>query len=243
MKNIEKIAVEISSNKKYLIKTTDDDFVTPQGMLNKRDLKHEGRIKASSGKVFSIIKPSFVDLWENLKRGPQIVIQKDIGLIITKTGINKESTVVDAGAGTGSLCLALANICKHVTTYETNGEHVTIVEKNIAMMGFTNITLKKESIYNDIPEHDIDLITLDVPEPWKVLENAEKSLVMGGFVVVYLPNILQVKTFADAIPKSGITMLEVVELLERQWRVEENIVRPEFEMLGHTGFLVFCRKI
>ncbi|MBI2572992.1 tRNA (adenine-N1)-methyltransferase [Candidatus Woesearchaeota archaeon] len=243
MKNIEKVAVELTTNKKYLLKTITDDFITPQGMLNKRDLKQDGRIRASTGKVFSIIKPSFVDLWENLKRGPQIMVQKDIGLIIAKTGINKDSIVVDAGAGTGSLCLSLANICKHITTYETNGEHAAIVERNIQMVGFNNIVLKKENINNGIVETDVDLITLDLPEPWKVLEHAEKALVMGGFLVIYLPNILQVKTFVDTIPKSGISLLEVVELMERQWRVEENIVRPEFEMLGHTGFLVFCRKI
>ncbi len=240
---IEKVAIEVTSNKKYLLKTTSDDFITPQGTLKKQDLKQEGRIKATTGKVFSIVKPAFVDLWENLKRGPQIMIQKDIGLIIAKTGINKESRIVDAGGGTGSLCLSLANIAKHVTVYETNAEHAAIVEKNIQMTGFTNIVLKKESIYNDIPEREVDLMTLDVPEPWRALANAEKALNMGGFLVIYLPNILQVKTFVEAIPKSGISLLEVNELLERQWRVEENIVRPEFEMLGHTGFLVFCRKM
>ena len=37
-------------------------------------------------------------------------------------------------------------------------------------------------------------------------------------------------------------VLETLELIERKWKIEDKIMRPEFQMLGHTGFLTFCRK-
>ena len=46
-----------------------------------------------------------------------------------KTGINKDSEVVDAGGGSGSLCLSLANICKKAAVYEINPEHHKVVQK------------------------------------------------------------------------------------------------------------------
>ena len=47
-------------------------------------------------------------LFSGLKRGPQAMLPKDIGLVIAYSGIGKESIVVDAGAGSAYLALALA---------------------------------------------------------------------------------------------------------------------------------------
>ena len=171
------------------------------------------------------------------------MIQKDIGLILAKTGINKNSTVVDAGGGTGSLCLSLANVCKEITVYEIHPEHLNIINKNISLCGFTNIIVKKKDISKGIDEKELDLLTLDLPEPWLVLPHAEKSLKPSAFLVVYLPNLLQVHQFIEAAATTSIQVLETIELLERKWEIHDKIMRPQFQMLGHTGFLVFCRRL
>ena len=189
------------------------------------------------------MEPSFVDLWEELQRGPQVMIQKDVGLILAKTGVNATSKVVDAGGGSGSLCFSLANVCKEVVVYEINPEHYSILVKNQKLFGLPNVVLKPADVYKGIVEQELDLITLDVPEPWKVTTHAQKALKEGGFVVVYLPNLLQMKRFIDSTARTKITVLEIIELLERKWKIEDKIMRPEFQMLGHTGFLVFGRKL
>ena len=51
------------------------------------------------------------------------------------------------------------------------------------------------------------------------------------------------KKFYDTVKKSNITYIETIELVERQWKIEENIMRPETRMIGHTGFMMFCRKL
>lgn len=243
MRSIKKIVIEQKTGKKFYIKDLDEDFHTSFGIINKKDLKSKKEeIESSKGKRLLVLEPNFVDLWDDLQRGPQILNQKDIGLILAKTGVNKNFKVVDAGGGSGSLCLSLANVCKEVVVYEINPEHHDIVAKNIKLFGMKNIELKQDDVYNGIKENELDLITLDLPEPWRVTEYASSSLKVGGFLVVYLPNINQVKMFIDSTRRTGINVIETIELLERKWKIEDKIMRPEFQMLGHTGFMVFCRR-
>src|SRR3989338_2112460 len=192
MRTIQKILIEEKTGQKYFVKDIESDFHTSQGIVSSANLAKEGVVKSSTGARFFVLKPTFADLWDGLVRGPQVVIQKDIGLILARTGVNHTSNVVDAGGGSGSLCLALANVCKEVTTYEINPEHVDVISKNIRLFGVTNVTLKQENVYKGITERNVDLITLDLPEPWQVIEHAAAALNVGGFMVVYLPNLTQV---------------------------------------------------
>ncbi len=243
MRNIKKILIDLNSNKKYFIKDLDDNFHTTNGIVSKEDLNKNGLVVSDKGRKFVVLEPSFVDLWENLKRGPQIMNQKDIGLVLAKTGVNKNSVVVDAGGGSGSLCLSLANVCKDVYVYEINPEHYDVIAKNVKLFGVENLHLTQGNVYNGIKEKNVDLINLDLPEPWQVTKHAEESLVDGGFLVVYLPNLGQVKQFLESCKGTRMRVLETIELLERKWKITDKIMRPEFEMLGHTGFLTFVRKL
>ncbi len=239
-----KFLLEQTTGKKYLVKDLNEDYHTSFGIISKKDLKgKKTRIKSSIGKDFLLLDANFADLWEQFNRGPQIMLQKDIGLIIAKTGINKDSEVLDAGGGSGSLCLSLANICKKVTVYEINPEHHKVVQKNIDLSGLDNVTLKQDDIYKGIKEKELDLITLDLPEPWQAIKPAEKALKDGGFLVIYLPNLIQMHRFLASLKGTSFKALETIELLERKWAINEQIMRPEFQMLGHTGFMSFCRKL
>jgi len=243
MRNIKKVLVDLNSNKKYFIKDLDDNFHTSNGVISKEQMNgSETLVKSDKGRKFVVLEPSFVDLWENLKRGPQIMQQKDVGIVLAKTGVNRNSRVVDAGGGSGSMCLSFANICKDVYVYEINPEHYDVIQKNVQAFGIDNLHLKQENVYNGIVEKNIDVINLDLPEPWQAVNTAEKALKDGGFLVVYLPNLGQVKQFIDACKGTRFRVLETLELLERKWKIQDRIMRPEFEMLGHTGFLTFCRK-
>ncbi|HLC70925.1 MAG TPA: methyltransferase domain-containing protein [Candidatus Nanoarchaeia archaeon] len=239
-----KIIIDKETGTKYVVKNSKEDFHTSAGVIKSKDLQSTKEIVTSSkGKDFFILQSQFSDLWENMQRGPQLMLPKDIGWILAKTGINVNSKVVDAGGGSGSLCLSLANVCKEVTAYESNTEHHRILLKNVTAFGLSNIKVKQEDIYKGITEKEVDLITLDLPEPWKVTAHAEKALKNGGFVVVYCPQINQAKQFIDSVKGTRIKIMETVELLERKWKIEDRIMRPEFEMLGHTGFLTLGRKM
>ena len=233
--------------KKFYARDLNQDLHTQYGFIKKEDLiksKEGDLLKSNTNREFFIFNPSFIDLYRKIKRDAQIIPLKDIGLIIAETGINRESRILDAGSGSGALACFLASIAKEVTTYEIREDFIEIVKSNIEFLGLKNIKIKNKDIYKDIYDKNIDVIILDVPEPWNALENCAKALKAGGFLVSYSPSIPQVTDFVNAARKNeSFIYLKSVELVEREWEVEERRVRPKSKGIGHSGFLSFARKV
>lgn len=232
--------------KKFYLKDISQDFHCQFGLIKKEDLKKKDGsiVKTNTGKELTIFTSSFIDSYKRIKRGAQIITRKDAAMIIAETGINQDSKVVDSGAGSGALSCLLANICKEVTTYELREDFTKIVEKNKEFLNLKNLKIKNKNIYEGITEKNIDLITLDLPEPWLAIEPAKKALKVGGFIVNYSPTIPQVMDFVSKINKeNGLIHLKTMELIQREWEVQDRKVRPKTTQTVHTGFLTFCRKI
>ncbi len=234
------------NNQAYLIRDISKDFHTKHGFIRAAELKKakEGdRLVTNLGEEFTVFSPSFVDLFSRIDRGPQIITLKDIGTIVAYTGIDKKSVIVDAGAGSGALCCFLAHLAKSVVTYESDARSIAVTKKNIQTLGLKNIKLKEADVYQGIDERRVDVITLDLPEPWKCLAHASKALRAGGFLVSYSPHITQALEMANASEAHGFVHLRTQETIEREWVLQGQRARPEYQMLGHTGFLTFLRKI
>ena len=240
------LLISHKSGKKYLVKDCENDFHSTEGIVLSADLlDSKVTVVTSSKKVrFSKIVATLSDLKQELTRGPQIITEKDIGLILAKTGVNSKSRCVDAGGGTGALSLSLANICKSVVCYEINAAHVKVLEKNKELCGSYNWTIKEGDVAKDLSETDLDLITLDLPNPILALPKVEGALKLGGWLVVYLPNILQMKDCLDALLEyKSLKLIELTEISERKWKVASGILRPEATQVVHTGFIAFVRKL
>ncbi|MFH1332503.1 MAG: methyltransferase domain-containing protein [archaeon] len=234
--------VLIRNNKKYYWK--EGDLHTLAGVVKEEDIKKaDKKVKSHQNKEFLIHDANFVDEIKKIKRGPAIMTKKDIGYVIANTGIDKESTVIDAGAGCGVSAMHIARLVKKVISYENEEEFYRIAQKNIEDLEIKNIELKNKDVNQGIEEKEVDLILLDLPEPWKVLQHAEKVLKSGRFLVAYLPTTTQVEELIKGIEGKDFIQEKVVELIEREWHVEGKKVRPKSKMIGHTGFLVFLRKI
>ena len=233
------------SGKKFSVSDLTKDLHSQFGVFSKNDLrKNKGKIKSKIGKKFSIFPAGFIDKLQKLKRGAQIITLKDAGIIIAETGINKESRIIEAGGGSGALTCIIANIAKQVTTYEIREDFVKIIKENITNLELDNVKVKNKDITKRISERNVDLIVLDLPDPDKVIEHAATALKQGGFLVVYLPSITQVASFVNKIERNeNFVLIKVIENIQREWKVHDKIARPEFRMLGHTGFLSFFRKI
>jgi len=237
---VKKILIDKKGNIHYWIK---GDLHTQFGVVKEQDIeKTDGILKSNWDKEFLCFNASFIDQFNKLNRGPAVPHIKDIAYIITYTGINKDSKILDAGTGCGFLALFLANISDNVTSYESNKETLKIAEGNIKKLNL-KIKLKNKDIYQGIEEKDLDLITLDLLEPWLVLPHAEKSLKHGAFLVSYLPNITQVQKLIEESKRYNFYQDKILELIEREWIVNDKIVRPKNQIIGHTAFLVFLRKI
>jgi len=233
--------VVISKFEKHLVDDT-KDFSTQFGNIKKVELK-KNKVKVGKEEYY-IMEPAFLDEYKKIKRLAQIITLKDAGAIITNTGINKNSVVLEAGTGSGGLTCLLGSIAKKVISYDFVDEHTKVAEQNMNALGLKNIELKKGNIfdYKKINEKNVGVFILDVTEPWKGIKTAEKVLKKGGFLVSYSPNINQVEKFVKALSDKFLYG-KTIEIMEREWTVKGKVLRPKMKDIGHTAFLSFARLI
>jgi len=246
MKNKE-ILLLSETGKTFLVKDPKKDFHCQFGKIDAKDLKKKGIIFSNTGHQFTVLEAFFIDKYDRMKRAPQIITKKDLGLIIAETGIGKSSVILDAGVGSGASTFMFANICKKVIGYEIRKDFLEVAEKNLNFLGLKNVTLKNKDIYQGIEEKNLDLINLDLSEPWlaiKAIKDSKDVLKIGSFIVCYTPTVPQVMDFISEIKQhKEFNILKTVELIAREWEVQDRKVRPKTSQLNHTGFLVFVRKI
>lgn len=179
---------------------------------------------------------------KRIKRGPAIMLEKDIGIILANTDINKNSIVLDAGSGCGVTTIFLAKFVKKVYSYDIRKDFLEISKENAKRFGLKNIVFKNKDVYAEIDERNLDLITLDLKEPWNALDQAYQALKENGCLTAYLPNITQVQELTLKL-RDKFKVIKVLETIERKWIVEEKRVRPENMIIGHTGFIIIIKKV
>lgn len=194
---------------------------------------------------FKLLKPRFIDVFHNLKRGPQIITLKDAGIIAALTGIGPGDRVVEAGAGSGAFTTFLANLVRPsgtVYSYECREDFFKLAKENVEKAGLGSfVELKQKDIYQGIDETDIDVIVLDLPEPWQALDHARAALVAGGMLVCYVPTANQLIELANC-NWNGFFDVEALEANVRYMNLKPIAVRPSTTGLTHTGYLLFARK-
>ena len=216
-------------------------FNTEYGLV---ELK-EGVVESSTGEKFLITRPWFVDRWMRIRRGPQISHWKDLGLLVSLTGLGSGWKVLEVGTGSGFSTLFFANIVGEkglVVSYEKNPRHWRIAEENISKFSFSNIKLFKGDIKENPPEDSFDLAFLDIPDPWSVLSIVREHLLPGGFLSSYLPTVEQVHKLESSLLEEGFSEPTVHEVLYREWKLGGR-TRPLSSGILHTAFLVLSRKM
>ena len=181
----------------------------------------------------------FPPILKKLKRGPAVILPKDLGIIIAMSGMNKESVVIDAGTGSGYAAVLFASIAKKVITYEEKKEFVDFAKKNIERSGLDNLLLRNKDIFKGVKEK-ADIINLDLPNAEKIFKS-KFNLAPDGCIVAYLPHVEQVVSFVNAARKKGFETFSV-EVQLRELMVREFGTRPQNMGLIHTAYLTFARK-
>lgn len=226
---------------------TGKDFHTKSGVIKTGEMKKGfgKKLKTHLGKEFFIIKPTLKDILEKkIERTAQVMLPKDIALILGYTGIPNDSSVVDAGTGTGYTAIFLANYISNgkIVTYENDKRFLKNAEKNIESSGCSNIKLKNADITKGIKEKNVDLVILDLQDADKVVNRAYHALNYGGYLVVYSPTIDHLIKSLKSIKKKNFIDIKTVENIVREWQSERTL-RPKTMGLMHTGFLTFARKV
>ncbi|MBU1976282.1 MAG: methyltransferase domain-containing protein [Nanoarchaeota archaeon] len=228
--------------KSYLVDTA-KDFHTKEGIIKKEDFNKKV-IKTNKGIQFYCFDPTFIDLFNKIKRGAQIMLPKDIATIIAESGLNNQSIVVDAGTGSGALASFLALHAKKVYTFDNRPEHLEVAKKTFEFLGVKNVVVKDQDVYEKkVAVKNADLVTLDLREPWRALPNVTSCLKKGGFLIAYNPQITQAQELVNVLEKNGLLLIKVVENIQREWEIYGQVVRPKFGRIAHTGFIVIARKI
>ncbi len=225
-------------------------FHTNKGYICHDDIigKPEGvKLFTSLNKPTWAFRPLISDFLMNVKRVTTITYPKDLGYLIFKMGINSGKKVLEAGTGSGALTMALAYYVSpdgKVCSYEKRPEFSEKARENISRACLEDLVeLKVGDISRGIPERDFDCCILDLPEPWKCLKSVTRALKSGGSLAIFLPSVNQVERTVVKMLEFPFLKPEVVEVLIRKWDVKKNATRPDFQMIGHTGFLVITRKI
>ncbi|MFH1316171.1 MAG: hypothetical protein ABII01_01515 [Candidatus Woesearchaeota archaeon] len=143
MNQIKRILIT-KEGRTFYVKDLSNDYHCEYGLVLTKDLKKKDGaiVKTNKGIEMTLLMPKFFDVVKKIKRGAQIITRKDIGEIIVETGLNKDSIVVDCGAGSGGLACYLAFLCKKVTSYDIRQDHLELVKKNMEFLGLKNLVLK-----------------------------------------------------------------------------------------------------
>jgi tRNA (adenine57-N1/adenine58-N1)-methyltransferase catalytic subunit len=197
---------------------------------------------------YRAVRPSLSDVLGSVRRGAQIVTGKDAAQIVRLASVGPGGRVAEAGSGSGALTIALAYAVGphgHVTSYDRRPDFLASARSNVERAGFSDrVSFRERDVAAEgIEADDLSSVALDLPEPWEVLASAHSALRVGGYVATYTPTYNQLERTVRALRTLGFDEVRSVEVLERGLHVGEGGTRPEFEMLGHTGFLASGRKV
>ncbi len=247
----ETVFLEDASGKRYWLKVSFGMVkVSGLGAVDGSKLKglSDGDPVSIVGRTYTVFRPTGMDLMTSLDRGAQIITPKDAGTILMHCGVAPGDSVLEIGAGSGGLTTALlyaVGPSGRVHTMELKEENAKRVRRNVDRTPLgERWTYAVGDARSDDPCMDwqADVLTMDMPDPWLAIGNLEPHLRSGGRVCAYVPNANQLEATVLALRDAGYADVHALENIQRAMDVHPGGVRPSFDNLGHTGYLVFGRK-
>jgi tRNA (adenine57-N1/adenine58-N1)-methyltransferase catalytic subunit len=247
----ERILLFDAKGRRYLVTlAAGGEFHTHSGPVDHDQvLGHEEGVvvRSTRGARYTAVRPTLAEVVLKMPRGAQVIYPKDLGPILIMGDIFRGARVLESGLGSGALSMALLRAGADVTGYEIRADFAARAQANVASFlgtdALEHYRVRVQDIHEGVDETGFDRIVLDLPEPWRLVEDAESVLRPGGILVSYLPTIGQVSTFRATIDKSAFGMAETIEVLQRSWHIEGQSVRPDHRMVAHTGFLTSARLL
>ncbi|HEY8476144.1 MAG TPA: tRNA (adenine-N1)-methyltransferase [Chloroflexota bacterium] len=207
------------------------------------------RVRSARGAVLRAFRPRLMDYALEMPRATAIMYPKDIAFVLVWADLFPGARVLEAGFGSAALTLFLLRAVGeggHVTVYEQRSDLVPGAMENVRRWygaSPPNLSVKIRDVYDGVEERDLDRLLLDVPEPWRVVQHAATALRPGGIFMAYTPTITQAQTTVETLRVAGFAEIETLEVLYRPWHIKGLSVRPVQQMVAHTGFLTFARRV
>jgi tRNA (adenine57-N1/adenine58-N1)-methyltransferase catalytic subunit len=242
-----------NDSKKWLMKVSrKQQFHTHVGIIDHKKVigkEYGSAIKTNKGKIIYLLAPTIYDYVMKSQRSTQIVYPKDLGYIAARTGLQSGQKIVEIGTGSGSLTTFLASLVKprgHVYTYDVDENFMEIARKNIEKAGVSKyVTMEKLDIKNTkkVPQADVDMVVVDLGDPWTVVPQARKMLKGSGYFVAICPTMNQLEKLASALWENDFFDMECTEQIVRTIEAREGKTRHSFRGIGHTTYVAFARKV
>ncbi|HEX2169869.1 MAG TPA: tRNA (adenine-N1)-methyltransferase [Nitrososphaera sp.] len=237
--------------KKWLIRVAwDKKFHTHLGIIDVSSIigmEYGSAIRTTEGKLIFLMEPTIHDFIMKSERKTQIVYPKDLGYIVARTGLKNGSKVLEVGTGSGALATFMASIVKpegHIYTFDVNSEFMENAKRNLEKAGMAQyVTMHHHDPHQGVDIRNVDVATVDLGDPWTVVDQVYDALKGGGAFVAICPTTNQIEKTAEQLKKSGYADIDCVELMIRNMEAREGMTRPSMRMIGHTTYLVFARKV
>ncbi|MEM4717226.1 MAG: tRNA (adenine-N1)-methyltransferase [Desulfurococcaceae archaeon] len=245
------VLVYIDEKRKFVIRAergkilgTDRGYITHDEIIGR---KYGELVKTSMNQEAYILKPLLQDYIAESKRVTQIIYPKDAGLITHLSSIGPGSKVGEAGVGTGALTITLATIIGDngvVYGFDILDKAIECTRQNLEKTGLIHrVILMKKDIREDIDIEPLDAFFLDIPDPWNALRSVYNVLKPSRPILIFTPTVNQVEKTIIALLGMPFIDIHVYETILREYMINPGAIRPRTRMIGHTGYIVFARKV
>lgn len=245
--------VDRKDRRYVIVLASGDQWHSHAGLIEHDDIIgcDEGvALRTSKNMEVSAYRPTRSDWMMKMRRGAQVIYPKDQAMIISLGDIRPGMTVVEAGAGSGAMTIALLDAVGptgQVISFERRDDHLAVARDNVTSWygGHPdNWQVQARDAVEGITQVTAHRIVLDLLEPWLVLPAACAALSPGAVLVAYMPTITQVMRFDEACRASGVfTHRNTTETIVRGWDVANLSVRPHHRMVAHTAFITTTRRV
>ncbi|MCW3157704.1 tRNA (adenine-N1)-methyltransferase [Micropruina sp. KQZ13P-5] len=211
----------------------------------------DGNVVRSAGGVdYVAFRPLLEEFTVTMPRGAAVIYPKDAAQILVQTDIFPGARVLEAGVGSGSLSMHLLRAigsAGRLYSYERRPDFADIATRNVdAFFGARHPAweVRVGDLAVDIGPEPVDRAVLDMLAPWECVDAVGEVLVPGGLLCCYVATATQLGRTMDTLrAHGGFTEPTGSELSIRQWHAEGLAIRPGHNTTGHTGFLVFTRRL
>lgn len=228
-------------------------FHTTNGAISHDDLidQPEGSVvRSAGGTSYLAFRPLLEEFTVTMPRGAAVIYPKDAAHILVQTDIFPGARVLEAGAGSGALSMFLLRAVGNtgrVYSYERREDFAQVAQRNVeSFFGCPHPawTLRVGDLVTDIGDEQVDRVILDMLAPWECIDVISDVLVPGGLLCCYVATTTQLGRTMDTLRvHGGFTEPVGREYSAREWHAEGLAIRPGHGTSGHTGFLIFARRL
>ena len=243
------VLVNKKGTKYYIDSSQNKEFHTKDGLFNIEEVigqEFGSKIISNTSKEFFVVPTTFSDKIAKIRRGPQVIHEKDAAQIIFELDISPGKKILEIATGSGYLTCILAHYIRpdgKIYSYEINKQFFDIAYANLKNLDLLdNVELKQQDALEEIGELDMDAVILDFPYPHKILENVREAMKIGAKVAIYSPNAPQVNRVFDKLEELGFLEIKTFDISKTQYKVSRGVFRPKGKQLGHTAYITIAQR-